>query len=347
MKKGFKIVIVVLCVLLIAAIAATLFFVKLAQERQAVVEAKKAEIVALCMPAFSVAYSNADAYAPAATNVKTAQTILEAYEIETETTKILVRDARAHLEALTENPLLNYDEAALAAVVSDVLAGQNGNWSYCIKIPGTAFYVEQNNRPMQAASTIKLFNMVTLFDEIEKGNLTMDGATEARMEAMITVSSNPDSNEIVRTIGKGNFAAGAKKVTEYAHALGCADTQEEHMLYDEKVLTPGENLTSVRDCADVLEKLYLGKCVSKAADAQMLEILKKQTRRFKIPMGLPKGTVVANKTGENSKVELDVGIIYAPKCDYILCIGVTEFGNTAVRKTISEVSEAVYAYFNA
>ena len=52
----------------------------------------------------------------------------------------------------------------------------------------------------------------------------------------------------------------------------------------------------------------------------MLDLLLKQTRRWKIPSGLPSGTKVANKTGETSQYQHDAAIVFGPKTDYVVCI---------------------------
>lgn len=57
----------------------------------------------------------------------------------------------------------------------------------------------------------------------------------------------------------------------------------------------------------------------------MLHLLLKQENTVKIPGGLPKGTKVANKTGETSDVQHDVAIVYGEETDFILCIMTREF----------------------
>lgn len=52
----------------------------------------------------------------------------------------------------------------------------------------------------------------------------------------------------------------------------------------------------------------------------MLNLLKNQKVRYKIPAGLPSGIVCANKTGETSSVQHDMAIIYGKKTNYVLCV---------------------------
>lgn len=109
--------------------------------------------------------------------------------------------------------------------------------------------------------------MVTLYDEIEKGNIEMTKSLRRNLEQMITVSSNSASNTVVQTIGGGSFSKGAETVTELAKELGCSNTYEQHMLYNDYTPTNGKNRTSVKDCGLVLEKIYLQECISSECSA--------------------------------------------------------------------------------
>ena len=52
----------------------------------------------------------------------------------------------------------------------------------------------------------------------------------------------------------------------------------------------------------------------------MLDIMKRCQTNTRIPKNLPDGTVVAHKTGTLDKLNVDIGIVYTPKGDYILCM---------------------------
>ena len=76
----------------------------------------------------------------------------------------------------------------------------------------------------------------------------------------------------------------------------------------------------------LLADLYHGKCVNEEADAKMLELLKGQQVRHKIPAGLPAGFTSGNKTGEMPLgyglgcIENDIAIIFSPDYDYALVV---------------------------
>lgn len=244
--------------------------------------------------------------------------------------------------------IVNYEEEqrALEEQINGIISEKPGTWSVYVKNLKNGMSIEMNNREFIAASVIKLYNMITLYAEIENGNLEMTDSMMNNLEQMITVSSNSASNAIVTTIGNGSFDRGAKRVTTLAESLGCTNTYEQHMLFDDHIPPNGRNRTSVVDCGIVLEKIYLKQCVSPEYDEEMLGLLKQQTKDFKIPANLPAHVIVANKTGENSNVETDVGIVFSPECDYIICISVEKYGERKPRDTIADVSRCVYDFFN-
>lgn len=230
--------------------------------------------------------------------------------------------------------------------INSIISGETGIWSVYIKNLNTGMELVINNRETVAASLIKLFNMVTLYDEIYKGNVVMTDSLDKSLRLMITESSNSGSNKVVETIGNGNFAKGAEKVTALAQELGCTYTLEQHKLYDDYAPSIGKNRTSVKDCGLILEKIYFQNCTTPKYDKEMLELLKQQQWDWKLPKGIPHNALIAHKTGENSRVEADVGIVFSPKCDYIICVSVMEYGTKKTHQVFADISGCVYKYFN-
>ena len=76
----------------------------------------------------------------------------------------------------------------------------------------------------------------------------------------------------------------------------------------------------------------------------MLTLLKKQTRKGKIPAGLPKGVKSANKTGEYESRQHDAAIVFSKKADYIIVI--MSEGDGAAIGHIQNLSRITYNYFN-
>lgn len=78
------------------------------------------------------------------------------------------------------------------------------------------------------------------------------------------------------------------------------------------------NLTTPADIARYFQLLLDGKIVSKAASAEILDILKTQMVDNRFPVLLPEGTEMAHKTGDLDHVVHDAGVIYAPDGPIIL-----------------------------
>jgi beta-lactamase class A len=100
----------------------------------------------------------------------------------------------------------------------------------------------------------------------------------------------------------------------------------------------------------ILSDIYNGKLVNEEASGKMLDILKGQTVKHKIPAGLPSGYISANKTGEMPEgyglgcIENDTAIIWPPVGDpYILVVLSNDLGgrNDEAQEIIRQISSFV------
>lgn len=218
-----------------------------------------------------------------------------------------------------------------------------GRWSVYVKNLNSGIFTARDDTQMKAASLIKLFVMGAVYNHYETLTQTNGKETVDRLlNIMITVSDNDAANQLVTMLGDGDSAAGRQIVTEYCEDQGYSDTSMGRMLLEES--PTGENYTSVGDCADFLETLYV-----KDFDysEEMLGLLQSQQRRTKIPAQIPDGVKIANKTGELSGIENDVAIVFGDKNPYIICFmtdGLTD-SSTAV-ECIAEMSGKIYGFFN-
>lgn len=239
----------------------------------------------------------------------------------------------------------------LKGQLEGMIAGYEGDWAVYVSDLGSKEYLEINSHAVKAASLIKLYIMGAVLEQMEAGNVVDDGNISPLMANMITVSDNESSNELVRRLSPDgtNHEEGMKVVNAFCQAYGYADTSQGRDLRDFRdVPASGENYTSVKDCGLFMERVYRGECVSKEASARMLELLKQQTRTWKIPAGVPSTVVTANKTGELSDTENDAAIVYAPGGDYVLCVTSTGVPNTGTAQAnIVAISQTVYQYRNA
>ncbi len=224
----------------------------------------------------------------------------------------------------------------------------SGSWSVYVKDLKTGESFSINNRRHYAASVIKTFVMASTYNQIEKGTLKNTAYIRRLLKAMITRSDNESFNELVkRQAGGRNFRRGANVVNAYLRTNGYSGTVLAHTLHPASsphLSIGSKNQVTASDCGKLLERIYRGKCVSKKSSSKMLKLMLKQQRRSKIPGGLPKGTKVANKTGETGTTDHDIAIVYGPRTTYILCV-LSSNSRSGV-SGIRSVSSAVYRYLN-
>lgn len=223
-----------------------------------------------------------------------------------------------------------------------------------------------------AASVIKLLILVTLYQVAEREPGIMQSSIRLResdmvggsdflaqarpgdafkvaglAHAMITKSDNTASNALITLLGFDRINATAS-LSNLKH------TQlKRHFLDYTAIVRHSENLTSPHDIGALLYQIERGShegirtIASPQSCRQMIEILLQQEDRDKIVRGLPKGTPVANKTGEVDYVRNDVAIV-DPMGDapYVLAVmtkGLNDYsaGLNAIRHIAKAVNAAI------
>lgn len=236
----------------------------------------------------------------------------------------------------TGNAIVSSNSTGAANEIQEYLeeSATQGVWSvYAKNLNTNSVVVNIDNRKLQSASLIKLFIMATAYEEIEKGALNKSEVIDD-IKIMINRSDNDATNRLIDKLG-------FSKINNYitTHSYNSTKLQRK-MLESAK---NGDNYTSVGDVGNLLESIYRGNCVSKDASTEMLDILKSQTLKSKIPAGVPSGVVTANKTGELSSVENDAAIVFKEGAPYVLVVMSNEINNTSeARNNIKEISSKVY-----
>lgn len=211
----------------------------------------------------------------------------------------------------------------------------SGTWSvYAKDLKGGKDIASVNaDGKMQSASVIKLFIMATAYDEISKGKLDESSVT-SDISIMITNSDNDAANRLIEKLGFDT-------INTYIKNNGYSKT----VLNREMLASTakGDNYTSAKDAATILENIYNGKCVNKSYSQKMLNLLKQQTRKNKIPAGVPDGVQTANKTGELDTVENDAAIVFKGDTPYVLVVMSSGLSDTSkARQDIVSISKIVY-----
>ncbi len=228
----------------------------------------------------------------------------------------------------------------LEKALNDASAQFDGQWSAYVYVPSEVQSISINERKMQAASVIKLFVMGKVYDEYD--DITRKygkDEIDSLLKSMITLSSNEDTDELIYMLGRGDPAAGRKKVTDYCKSLSLGNTSMGRMMLDDNTIS--DNYTSAKDSGEFLAMILGGELPH---SKEMINLLKKQTRKNKIPDGVPSNVMTANKTGELEDVENDAAIVFAGK-PYILCImsdGVNDYQPPI--DAIADMSTDVYNY---
>lgn len=214
-------------------------------------------------------------------------------------------------------------------------------WSvyYCDLKGGGDFALNSNK--MQAASLIKLFIMGCVYEDYD---LMIIKDTKEQIDewlkTMITVSDNEAANQLVYVLGGGDEAKGREKVDKFAKDHGYEDTHMGRLLLASNAVD--DNYTSVLDCGKFLQDCYESRLPH---SDEIQELLKQQTRRQKIPAGIPQNVIVGNKTGELQDVQNDVAIVYIEDYPYLLCVMSQEVKNSdEAMSKIAGLSKSVYSF---
>ena len=234
--------------------------------------------------------------------------------------------------ALRKQFTLQTDLCTVETAIQSAISGYTGSWSVYVSDVSTGSSVSINNQRMWAASVVKLYVMGAVMEALENGTLKNSSEIQNELYNMITVSSNDAWISLAKRLGGGNYSAGMSVVNDWARRNGYPDSGRlaGYAHY---------NTTSAEDAGHFLERILAGTNVSASSSAQMLSLLKAQTRTWKIPAGVPSGVVTANKTGELDEVNNDAAIIFAPYGTYVLVV-LTSGGTIA---DIKRLSSLVYA----
>lgn len=220
------------------------------------------------------------------------------------------------------------------------------------------------DRLMPSASLIKVPVMLGVYEKLAKGELRLDDSlvltrqvrrlgsghlkhyrtgsrftVEELLETMITHSDNTAQEMLIRAVGLDYLQ------TRFP-AYGLQFTNITRQGLSLSSWTRVENYTTAREMAGLLESLYAGESFGPALSAEMLERMKRVKYRDRLTRYLPSGWSVAHKTGLLRKSCHDVGIVYSPAGDYILCVmttGVPRYRDA--KQFISRIGAISYKYF--
>lgn len=232
------------------------------------------------------------------------------------------------------------------------IAGFKGHVSlYARNLQTGADYSLNGADPVRTASTIKLAIMAECFFERAEGKLNFDQRLELTsagkvtgsgvltelssgiklpirdlIHLMIVVSDNTATNLILNRItgeavNTRMASLGLTQTRVMRNILGAGAqptgvTEEGRKPENAKW---GTGRSSPREMVTLLDMLYRGKLVDKAASDEMLAILKRQQLHSGIARDRP-NLVVASKSGALDHLRSDIGIVYTPRGDVAMAI---------------------------
>lgn len=108
------------------------------------------------------------------------------------------------------------------------------------------------------------------------------------------------------------------------------------------------NKTSAYDMYLLFNKIYKGEVADESQTLELLEFLSKSDFEDRLPLLLPKGTIIYHKTGDAEGFVHDLGIIETEKGAYFLGVMTSDIGDTEeeTKATISEISKKVFDSLN-
>jgi D-alanyl-D-alanine carboxypeptidase (penicillin-binding protein 5/6) len=239
-------------------------------------------------------------------------------------------------------------------------------------------YEYMADRPMPTASLIKLPVMISTYEQVDKGKLSLTEMIELKkadqvpgsgilsahfspgakislrdaIHLMIVYSDNTATNLVLDKLG-------LPATNECMERLGCPDTKINSKVFrgdtsinKERSKQFGLGSTNARDMVKLCELLHDKKVVNEKACKQMLDHMYACDDKLKVPRLLPPGTKVAHKTGSVNSSRTDAGIIDSPSGPIAYCILTNK--NKDQRWTddnegdrfCAEIGAAIYKYFN-
>lgn len=270
-------------------------------------------------------------------------------EVEEKTGEIKIEE---NIEIKESKDDKNEDNLSLFENLDNVLNNKQGNYYVGIKNlkNNDDLYIGDENTSVPSASVIKIYIMVEYFNQVNQGIIENSEENLMLVQQMIQNSDNESTNILIDLLSIENIN---KTMSE----LGCTGTRLGRKMLDFKSRLEGkENYTSIVDTMMILEKIYKGSCISEDMDKMMMDIMKGQNRKNKIPSKLPKDIDIYSKTGELPVdsangflgVENDVAIINGKNSMYIICIFTNNLNSCSSGvNTIQDISKVAFEYLES
>lgn len=255
----------------------------------------------------------------------------------------------------------------LGRKIETFLESHTGRWGIVIINQSTQDSLEINpDMVFPAASMIKVPIMYEIMRQVAAGIIDLDDSLIVTNEdrvggagilhelrpditmtikelvlLMIIISDNTATNMLLKLIGMDG-------VNHTMTNLGLKSTVVRRQMMDFDAARAGkENDTCAADLALLFGAIAGNLDLPREYGSQMMDILKKQQVRDKLPFYLPEEVVLAHKTGTLPSVEHDGGILFLPGGSYVICILTADLeANYQGLQLVASIGKIIYDHFN-
>jgi len=255
----------------------------------------------------------------------------------------------------------------LSNKIQNTLEGYTGRWGIVISNQSNGKKLEMSPESVfPAASMIKVPIMYEIMHQAAAGRIDLNeplvvtaqarvgGAgilQELRPDIMMTIqelvtlmiilSDNTATNMLIDRIG---MDAVNHRMTE----LGLKSTVLRRRMMDFEAAKLGhENHTTASDLSLLFSCITGSVGIPQKYSTLMLDILRRQQVRDKLPFYLPEETVLAHKTGTLDGVEHDGGILFLADQSYIICILTADLEvNYQGLQLVARLGKIIYDHFH-
>lgn len=245
--------------------------------------------------------------------------------------------------------------------IAETFKPVEGKYSLAFKDLNQSDTLSINSEKTIAASVIKIYIMIEAYDQIKNGRIHLNDVVTLRndmkAEGSGVILNQPEGTKYtvqelidLMMLKSDNTAAnimidmlGMNKINDRIKALGCINTELNRKMMDQNAINNGiENYVSVDDLCLTFTKLYNSQCIDDKYDKYMLDLMKKNEAKSKIPDKLPSGVQVSNKSGEYPGVQNDAGIVFTDKGAYVICVTTDKGKEESQVNAISDISKNIY-----
>ncbi len=177
-----------------------------------------------------------------------------------------------------------------------------------------------------------------LQNRLTNGAVTV--TVEEIVREMVASSDNTATNWLIRRVGMAN-------VNKTMRELGFNETKLQRVMIDQAAASRNEeNISTPNEMATMVERIYRGEILSKAACEGMLAYMRlvKDDMRKAIPAGIE----VASKPGEVTGVRTETGVVYLKNRPFVLSVMGSYLSEEEVGKTspVEMVTRMVFAHMS-